>query len=98
VNQAFKKIYPDTKKWISTGISKGGQTTCIYRSYFPEDVNVSVPYVAPLARGVEDGRHEPFLRKVGTKEERKAILNFQKRVLTRREEILPLLKTFCEEK
>jgi hypothetical protein len=98
VNQAFKKIYPDTKKWISTGISKGGQTTCIYRSYFPEDVNVSVPYVAPLSRGVEDGRHEPFLRKVGTKDERKAILDFQKVVLEKRSEIEPLLKAFSEEK
>jgi hypothetical protein len=30
---AFKKIYP--QKWISSGISKGGQTALIYRTFFP---------------------------------------------------------------
>ena len=71
VNQIFRELY--TGKWVSTGISKGGQTTCLYRAWFPDDVDFSVPYVAPLNRGVEDGRHEPFLRKVGTKKDRQKI-------------------------
>ena len=71
VNQTFRELY--TGKWVSTGISKGGQTTCLYRAWFPDDVDFSVPYVAPLNRGVEDGRHEPFLRKVGTKKDRQKI-------------------------
>ena len=92
----FRKLYP--QKWISTGISKGGQTTCLYRAYFPDDVDFSVPYVAPLNRNVEDGRHETFLRKVGTREQRKAILSFQKEVLSRREEMLPLLEKYTTRK
>ena len=96
VNQTFRKLYP--QKWISTGISKGGQTTCLYRAYFPDDVDFSVPYVAPLNRNVEDGRHETFLRKVGTREQRKAILSFQKEVLSRREEMLPLLEKYTTRK
>ncbi|MDO4754940.1 MAG: S28 family serine protease [Parabacteroides sp.] len=96
INQTFKKIY--NGKWISTGISKGGQTTCLYRAYFPDDVDFSVPYVAPLNKGVEDGRHEPFLRKVGTKKERKQIEAFQKEILKRKEEIVPLLAALSEEK
>lgn len=96
VNQTFRSLYPD--KWISTGISKGGQTTLLYRAFFPDDVDFSVPYVAPLNRGVEDGRHEPFLRRVGTKKERKAIENFQLKVLKRKPEIIPLLEEFCREK
>ena len=52
VNQTFRELY--TGKWVSTGISKGGQTTCLYRAWFPDDVDFSVPYVAPLNRGVED--------------------------------------------
>ncbi|MDR1918986.1 MAG: aminopeptidase [Tannerellaceae bacterium] len=87
-----------TGKWISTGISKGGQTTLIYRAFFPDDVDFSVPYVAPLCRGVEDGRHEGFLRKVGTKAERKAVEAFQTEILKRKEAILPLLASFCKEK
>ena len=96
ITNTFKSIYPE--KWISTGISKGGQTTCLYRAYFPDDVDFSVPYVAPLNRGVEDGRHELFLREVGTKADRKRIVDFQKEVLKRKEEMITLLTAYCEEK
>lgn len=96
VNQTFRSLY--TGKWISTGISKGGQTTMLYRAFFPDDVDFSVPYVAPLNRAVEDGRHEPFLRKVGTKKERKAIEDFQKEILKRKAEIVPLLEAFCRDR
>lgn len=96
VNQTFRHLYPG--KWMSTGISKGGQTTCLYRAYFPDDVDFSVPYVAPLNRGVEDGRHEPFLRKVGTAKDRRKIETFQKEVLRRKAEMLPLLEEFCRKK
>ena len=61
-------------KWISTGISKGGQTTMLYRAYYPEDVDFSVPYVGPLCRGAQDGRHEPFIENyVGTPADREAV-------------------------
>jgi hypothetical protein len=96
VTTTFRALYPG--KWISTGISKGGQTTLIYRTFFPDDVHFSVPYVAPLCRGVEDGRHEGFLRKAGTKAERRKIETFQMEVLKRKEEMLPLLENFCREK
>ena len=96
VNQTFRELY-NTGKWISTGISKGGQTTILYRAFFPDDVDFSVPYVAPLNRAVEDGRHEPFLRKVGTKAERAKIESFQIEVLKRKMEIVPMLESFCKE-
>ena len=96
VFEAFKKIYPG--KWISTGISKGGQTTMLYRTFSPDDVDISVPYVGPLCYGVEDGRHEPFLRQVGTAEERKAIEDFQLEVLKRKATLLPRFEKHCTEK
>lgn len=96
VTTTFKQIYP--QKWISTGISKGGQTTTLYRAFFPDDVDFSVPYVAPLNRGVEDGRHEPFLRQVGTQAQRDSIGNFQREILKRKADLLPLLEAFCKEK
>lgn len=92
----LKSVY--TNKWISTGISKGGQTTLLYRSYFPDDVDFSVPYVAPWNKALEDGRHEIFLQKVGTKKVRKQIENFQKKILKKRKEIIPLLEAYCNEK
>ena len=96
VFEAFKKIYPG--KWISTGISKGGQTTMLYRTFYPNDVDISVPYVGPLCYGVEDGRHEPFLRQVGTPEERKAIEDFQLEVLKRKATLLPRFEKHCADK
>ncbi|HML70899.1 MAG TPA: S28 family serine protease [Macellibacteroides fermentans] len=96
ITTLFKQIYP--QKWISTGISKGGQTALIYRAFFPNDVDITVPYVAPVSRSAEDGRHEPFQNKVGDKKTRQAILSFQREVLKRRGEIIPLLEKFCLEK
>lgn len=91
---ALKTIYQ--KKWISTGISKGGETCMEYRSYYPEDVDVSVPYVGPVCYGVVDGRHEPFLRQVGTAAERKKIEDFQIAVLKKKAEFMPRFKELCE--
>lgn len=96
ITTMMKQLYPG--KWISTGISKGGQTTLLYRAYFPEDVDISVPYVAPLCMAAEDGRHEPFLRKVSTAKNRKKISDYQQEVLTRRETLFPLFEQYCNNK
>ena len=72
-------------KWVATGISKGGQNCMCYTMFYPKDVDVSVPYVGPVARAQEDGRHEPFLRdSTGTAEDRAIIFNFQNEILKRR--------------
>lgn len=97
VNTTFRNLY--SGKWIATGISKGGQTTMFYRSYYPDDVDVSVPYVAPLNQSLEDGRHEVFLsEKVGTAKERKAVEEAQLTLLKRKQALLPMLETYCKEK
>ncbi|MDR2936193.1 MAG: aminopeptidase [Rikenellaceae bacterium] len=96
INGRMKAVYPG--KWISTGISKGGSTTIMYRAWFPNDVDISVPYVGPINFSTEDGRHEPFLEKVGTPAERKAVLDFQAEVLKRRAELMPMFKAHCDGK
>ncbi len=96
VVELFKPYF--TGKWLNTGISKGGQTSMAHRCFFPNDVDLTVAYVAPLNFGVEDGRHEPFLDNVGSKETRDAILEFQLEVLKRREALTPMLQAYCEGK
>lgn len=97
VVELFKKYY--SGKWVNTGISKGGQTAVYHRKYFPNDVDVTVAYVGPLNFGIEDGRHEPFIRKVpGTAEQRQKITDFQLAVLQNRGKIMPLLKEYVKEK
>jgi len=94
---SLKNIYKG--KWLATGISKGGQTTMFYRAFFPNDVDVSVPYVAPLNKSVEDGRHEPFIEKItGTEEDRKAVLDFQLKFCKRKSAILPYFEKLCKDK
>lgn len=67
----------------------------LYRTFFPEDVDISVPYVAPLCYGVEDGRHEPFLKMVSTPEARKKIEDFQLEVLKRKPTLLARFEKYC---
>lgn len=93
INEVFRKIYAG--KWVSTGISKGGQTTIFYRYFFPDDVDVSVPYVAPLNLAFEDTRIYDFLNTVGSQDCRDAILELQKRLLKNRKPILSHLKFYA---
>lgn len=64
----------------------------LYRTYFPDDIDITVPYVAPLCRSVEDGRHEPFLRTVAMPDDRQKVEDFQMEVLKRKAALLPHFK------
>ena len=93
--ELFKPVF--TGKWLTTGVSKGGQTVMYHSYYYPEDVDVSVPYVGPLNFGPEDPRMKPFLEKVGTKECRDRIFDFQKLALQKFDTLFPMLKALAEE-
>ncbi|WP_158623804.1 S28 family serine protease [Corallococcus llansteffanensis] len=87
--KALKPLY--TGKWISTGGSKGGMASVYHRVLYPNDVNGTVAYVAPNSHGPQDPRYIEFLSKVGDADCRARIKAFQREVLTRREELLPLV-------
>ena len=92
----LKRIY--SGKWVSTGISKGGQTTLFYRYYFPNDVDASVAYVAPVNLSQEDPRIIKFLRTVGSEQEREKLRQFQITLLKREKEILSLIDELAVKK
>jgi hypothetical protein len=94
IHQLFHRIY--TSKWISSGISKGGATTIFYKYFFPNDVDVAIPYVAPINREYEDKRIYSFLDTVGQDSCRKKILAFQKRMFRERKQVLPLLELYSK--
>lgn len=91
----LKTIYKG--KWLSSGISKGGETTLIYKSKYPNDIDVAVPYVAPLIDGLEDERTDSLINSVGGKECREKIRVFQRTVLNNREEVLTAMRNFAVE-
>lgn len=97
VRQLMGSIYKN--KWIATGISKGGETALIYRTLYPNDVDITVCYVAPLSFGVEDGRHEPFIaNKPGSQADRDKLRACQTEILKKRKKLMPMFKTFCDDK
>mgnify|MGYP000386239622 CR=1 FL=1 len=93
--ELFKKLY--NGKWINTGVSKGGQTTLFHRYFFPKDVDVSVPYVAPVNLAQEDPRIYIFLNSIGTEECREKIKKFQRAFLSKRDEVRTLLMKDAEQ-
>lgn len=92
----LKKIYK--QKWLSTGISKGGETVMIYKSKFPDDIDVAVPYVAPLINTQQDPRTNELINSVGTKECRDKIQKFQRAVLQNRVAVMKELKQYASDK
>lgn len=95
--ELFKPLY--SKNWISTGISKGGETVLYHRALYPKDVEISVPYVAPLNFSVEEKRHDRFIRhKTGTASDRKKVAQFQVEILKRKKQLMPLFEQYCKDK
>lgn len=94
--ELFKPVF--SGRWATTGVSKGGQTVMFHRYYYPEDVDVSVPYVAPLNFGPEDDRMKPFLENVGTAECRERVFSFQKMALEKFDQLFPLFLKYAEER
>ncbi len=92
----LKSIYKES--WLTTGISKGGQTTMYHRSFYPDDVQACIPYVAPLNFAREDERIYKFLNSVGTDEDRSRIYEFQCLCFDNQEELIGMLKDKAKEK
>ncbi|WP_394850573.1 hypothetical protein LZC95_24340 [Pendulispora brunnea] len=86
---ALRPLFP--KKWLSTGLSKGGMTAMSHRYFYPDDVYATVAYVAPLNFDTSDPRYVAFLEQVGDATCRKKLKDFQVELLRRRTEIEPLM-------
>ena len=93
IRKLFGKIYK--RKWVSTGISKGGTTCLMYKAKYPRDVKVAIPYVAPLAIAQEDQRTNKHIIAMGKKTCEAKLTNFQRTALKKRDEIIPILKEFA---
>jgi len=92
----LKTLY--TGKWISSGISKGGETTLIYKSKYPNDVAVAVPYVAPLINTLEDPKTTQHINSVGTPECRAKVTRFQRLLLENRTGIIKEIQAYAIDK
>lgn len=96
VVEILKNIY--RKKWLNTGISKGGQTAMYHYYFYPQDVSVSVPVVAPLNFSKEEKRVYRHLETVGTPQCRAAILAYQTEMLKNKKKYLKEFKKLAKRK
>lgn len=85
--QLFKEIY--VGPWVSSGASKSGQTALFHRRFFPQDVDATVAYVAPIVFGTSDERFIPFMENVGDEDCRAAQNNFERILLQKRDSLVP---------
>ncbi len=87
--KSFKLLYD--AKWVSTGASKSGMASIYFRYFYPNDVDATVPYVAPSSHRTSDPRYVRFLSLVGPADCRARMTQFQQRALVRRDSLLAMI-------
>ena len=93
--QALKPIYRGV--WLATGASKGGMTSIYHRRFYPDDVNATVAYVAPISFAAPDPRYDRFFDTVGDAGCRQALESYQHRLLERRDAMLQRMTTWAQQ-
>ena len=87
IYEAFKPLFPN--KWIASGVSKGGTTAALYAKFYPDDMDLYLPFCAPFFRSIKDPNVGEWITNgIATPEIREKIVKFTKMVLHRQNEIL----------
>ncbi|MDP2875818.1 MAG: S28 family serine protease [Holophaga sp.] len=87
---ALKPLF--SGKWVNTGGSKGGMTALFHRRFYPNDVDATLAYVAPISLANGDTRYPPFIDARGTNSSRLAIEAWQQAIVSKRTEVQALLQ------
>jgi hypothetical protein len=85
---ALKTIYEGA--FITTGGSKGGMTAVFHHTFYPEDVDGTVAYVAPISFGTPDPRYPPFLDDIGKRACRESVRALAQLMLSDRRDAMEL--------
>ncbi len=83
---ALRPLYDGA--WIETGASKGGMTSIYHRRFYPDDVDGTLAYVAPISFGAPDYRYEPHVENLGPPACRQALRDLQAELLRNRRDML----------
>lgn len=79
---ALRGIYHGA--FLTTGGSKGGMTAVYHRRFYPDDVEGTVAYVAPLTFGTDDTRYRDFIETLGPASCRQAVRDVAVEMLAHR--------------
>lgn len=86
ITAALRRIYGG--RWLETGASKGGMTSVYHRRFYPDDLDGTVAYVAPLSRAAPDYRYEAHVESLGPPACRQALRDLQVELLRNRRAML----------
>ncbi len=87
--QRLKNIYNGS--WVSSGRSKGGDTAIFHRRFYPDDVDATVAFVAPILFSQDDQRINAYLSSAGDEECREKVKAFQRSVLLKADSLVSLM-------
>lgn len=96
IRELFGQIFKG--KWMTTGISKGGQTAIAYKMYFPNDVDATLAYVTPIKNGLNDTRFTDYLNSNLKTECGKKILDFQQFAFRNKKKLLNQFNNYVQQK
>lgn len=86
---ALRRVYGGA--FLTTGGSKGGTTAVFHHRYYPDDVDGTVAYVAPISFGTPDPRYPPFFDKVGPDWCRRKVVEVATDLLVNRRDAMEML-------
>lgn len=85
-----------TGPWVATGGSKSGMASVYFRRFYPDDVDVTIAYVAPQSHGDKDPRYLEFVAQRGDASCRQALYDLRREVLLRRPAMLAAMAEQAE--
>jgi len=83
---ALRTIYEGA--FVSSGGSKGGATAVFHRRFYPDDVEGTVAYVAPLTFDIPDRRYPAFLDTIGPPDCRQKVRDVAIELLSHRRDAM----------
>lgn len=86
ITSALRGLYAGA--FLTSGASKGGMTATYYRRFYPDDVDGTVPYVAPISFGAPDPRYAAFLDTLGPPACRQAVRDAATEMLANRRDAM----------
>ena len=85
-----------TGKWLTSGISKGGQMAVAYKMFFPNDADATIAYVTPIKKSLNDIRIVSAMDSLAKTESGKRVFAFQKNALKNKAELLKAFDSYVQ--
>ncbi|MCW3104152.1 MAG: hypothetical protein JWO09_2592 [Bacteroidetes bacterium] len=83
-------------KWISTGISKGGQAALAHRLHYPADVSLTIVYGAAVKKALNETKVDSMLNALSGTTCGKKLENFQSELFAHKDALIHSLEMYAK--